>query len=76
MKISVRLRWSDLKVMTMTPPLRLPGWIDDPLRAHGVVIAAFEAANAAFDPNVQNRSSHAHTRLARKGRPSYPQSVR
>jgi len=33
MKIPVRLRWSDLKVMTMTPPLRLPGWVDDPLRA-------------------------------------------
>jgi hypothetical protein len=40
------------------------------------LLAAFEAAIAAFDPNVQNRSSHAHTRLARKGRPSYPQPVR
>jgi hypothetical protein len=35
MKISVRLRWSDLKVMTLTQPLRLPGWIDDPLGTHG-----------------------------------------
>jgi hypothetical protein len=76
MKIPVRLRWSDLKVMTMTPLLRLPGWIDDPLRTHGVVIAAFEAANAALDPIALNRSSHAQTRLARKGRPSYPQPVR
>jgi len=41
MKIPIQLRWSDLKVMTMTPPLRLPGWIDDPLRTHGVVLAAF-----------------------------------
>src|ERR1700720_858218 len=76
MKIPVRLRWSDLKVMTMTPPLRLPGWIDHPPLTHGVVIAAFEAAIAALDPNALNRSSHAHNRLARQGRPSYPQPVR
>jgi hypothetical protein len=39
--------------------LGLPGWIDDPLRTHGVVTAAFEAAIAALDPIALNRSSHA-----------------